>query len=76
MPEVIKTRWLTDKEQNKIAPKTLASQILDDDGNLFKDKILSSLDKKLEEDDLTSITKDEIDAICGAVIYAASEVAL
>lgn len=87
MSEVIKVRWLTDNEQNKVAPKTLSSQILNDDGTLFKDTIASSLDTKAEKEDLEalssqivssieSITKSEIDEICGASVYAASEVLL
>lgn len=39
MKENMKVRWLTDHEQTKIAPKTLASQIYNEDGTLFKDKI-------------------------------------
>jgi hypothetical protein len=39
MNENIKVRWLTDHEQTKIAPKTLASQVYNEDGTLFKDKV-------------------------------------
>ena len=37
MSENIKVRWLTDHEQNKIAPKTLSTQIMNEDGTRFKD---------------------------------------
>jgi hypothetical protein len=43
MTENVKVRWLTDHEQTKIAPKTLASQVYNDDGTLFKDTIAASL---------------------------------
>lgn len=36
MTENIKARWLTDNEQIKIAPKTLVTQILNEDGTRFK----------------------------------------
>lgn len=37
MEENIKVRWLTDHEQNKIAPKTLITQVLNENGSRFKD---------------------------------------
>ncbi len=43
MTENVKVRWLTDHEQTKIAPKTLASQVYNEDGTLFKDTINESL---------------------------------
>lgn len=36
MEENIKIRWLVDNEQTKIAPKTLSTQILNEDGTHFK----------------------------------------
>ena len=39
MSENIKVRWLTDYEQTKIAPKTLSTQILNEDGTHFKDTV-------------------------------------
>lgn len=39
MVENVKVRWLTDHEQTKIAPKTLASQVYNEDGTLFKDTV-------------------------------------
>ena len=37
MSENIKVRWLTDHKQTKIAPKTLITQVLNEDGTRFKD---------------------------------------
>lgn len=56
MVENVKVRWLTDHEQTKIAPKTLASQVYNDDGTLFKDTIAASLNN-FEE---TVATKDYV----------------
>lgn len=39
MTENVKVRWLTDHKQTKIAPKTLASQVYNEDGTLFRDKV-------------------------------------
>ena len=39
MAENIKVRWLVDHEQNKVAPKTLSTQILNEDGTRFKDTV-------------------------------------
>ena len=43
MSENIKVRWLTDHEQTKIAPKTLSTQIMNEDGTLFKDTVESAI---------------------------------
>lgn len=43
MAENIKVRWLTDHEQTKIAPKTLASQVLNEDGTHFKDAVENAI---------------------------------
>jgi hypothetical protein len=43
MSENIKVRWLTDHEQNKVAPKTLITQILNEDGTRFKGTLEASL---------------------------------
>jgi hypothetical protein len=43
MAENIKVRWLTDHEQIKIAPKTISTQILNEDGTLFKDTVESAI---------------------------------
>ena len=37
MEENIKVRWLVDDEQTKIAPKTLITQVLNENGSRFKD---------------------------------------
>lgn len=44
MNENIKVRWLTDHEQTKVAPKTLSSQVYNEDGTLLKDSINESLE--------------------------------
>ena len=43
MSENIKVRWLTDHEQTKIAPKTLATQIMNEDGTRFKDTVETAI---------------------------------
>ena len=45
MSEIIKVRWLTDNEKTKVAPKTLASQIYNEDGTLFKDQVNTSIEE-------------------------------
>lgn len=50
MAENIKVRWLVDNEQTKIAPKTLSTQILNEDGTHFKDTVeasISEIDEKI-----------------------------
>ena len=50
MSENIKVRWLVDNEQTKIAPKTLTTQVLNEDGTLFKDTVetsISEIDEKI-----------------------------
>lgn len=44
MSENVKVRWLTDHEGTKVAPKTLSSQVYNDDGSLLKDKIDASIE--------------------------------
>lgn len=39
MSETVKTGWLEDKNGNKFAPKTLSSQIINEDGTKFEDSI-------------------------------------
>jgi len=48
MNENIKVRWLTDNEQTKIAPKTLSSQVFNEDGSLYKDTVDASI-RSLDE---------------------------
>ena len=51
MEENIKVRWLTDHEQNKVAPKTLTTSILNEDGTRFKDTLENSLIEMTESID-------------------------
>ena len=43
MAENIKARWLVDHEQVKIAPKTLSTQILNEDGTRFRDTVENTI---------------------------------
>lgn len=43
MNENIKARWLTDHEQTKVAPKTLSTQVYNEDGSLFKTTIENTI---------------------------------
>lgn len=63
MPETIKAMWLHDKSQNKIAPKTLMSQVQTEDGVLLEDKIQADLDT----------TKAAIDQLFTDVAYINAE---
>ena len=54
MNENIKVRWLTDSEQTKVAPKTLSSQVYNEDGTLLKDSIAASIET-LNENIATSL---------------------
>lgn len=50
MSEIIQARWLVNNEQTKIAPKTLSTQILNEDGTIFKDTVeasISEIDEKI-----------------------------
>jgi hypothetical protein len=44
MNEDIKVRWLKDNEGTKVAPKTLSSQVYNEDGTLFKNEINQSFE--------------------------------
>lgn len=44
MSTTVKTGWLNDKNGDKFAPKTLASQVQTSDGILLEDKIQADLD--------------------------------
>ena len=44
MSTTVKAGWLKDNEGNKFAPKTLSSQIVNDDGASFKDSIKAYVD--------------------------------
>ena len=58
MAENIKVRWLVDHEQTKIAPKTLSTQILNEDGTQFKDTIEASIDAIDSKIDLHNSNSD------------------
>lgn len=52
MEENIKVRWLTDNEQVKIAPKTLITQVLNENGSRFKDSFdttISEMNESIDE---------------------------
>ena len=51
MEENIKVRWLTDHEQTKIAPKTLITSILNEDGTRFKNKLDATITEMTESID-------------------------
>ena len=44
MAETIKALWLTDENQVKIAPKTLSSQIINEDGTSFEESTKAYID--------------------------------
>ena len=48
MSTTVKTGWLNDKNGDKFAPKTLASQVQTSDGTLFEDKIQADVDSKFD----------------------------
>ena len=52
MEENIKVRWLTDNEQVKIAPKTLITQVLNENGSRFKDSFdttIAGMNESIDE---------------------------
>lgn len=52
MEENIKVRWLTDNEQIKIAPKTLITQVLNENGSRFKDSFdttIAGMNESIDE---------------------------
>ena len=49
MNENIKVRWLTDNEQTKVAPKTLSSQVYNENGTLYKDTVDAALENKADK---------------------------
>ena len=49
MAENIKVRWLTDHEQTKVAPKTLSSQVFNEDGTLYKNVVNDALEMKADK---------------------------
>ena len=64
MSEKIKARWLTDSEHIKIAPKTLSTQIYDEDGALYKDNVNKLISDKADKKDLINLaTKNDVEAL-------------
>lgn len=70
MNENIKVRWLTDHEQTKVAPKTLSSQVYNEDGTLYKDSVNESFEtlENSVNETLTSFeekvaTKDYVESL-------------
>lgn len=59
MNENVKVRWLTDHEQVKIAPKTLSSQIYNEDGTLYKETVATTLEALNE----TMASKDYVETL-------------
>lgn len=61
MSETIKALWLTDENGVKIAPKTLSSQVINEDGTLFKDKVRATLDNAVAQKSQVQIITWEAD---------------
>jgi hypothetical protein len=59
MNETIKVRWLTDHEQTKVAPKTLSSQVYNEDGTRFKDTVENTI-TDLETEVVAHTSNDDI----------------
>ena len=57
-PDVIKTSWLNDKQGNKFAPKTLASQVQTSDGLLLEDIIVKNIEQELTDEQKLQIRKN------------------
>lgn len=59
MNETIKVRWLTDHEQTKVAPKTLSSQVYNEDGTRFKDIVENTI-ADIEAEVVAHTSNDDI----------------
>ena len=59
MNENVKVRWLTDHEQVKIAPKTLSSQVYNEDGTLYKETVATTFEALNE----TMASKDYVETL-------------
>ena len=69
MVENIKARWLVDHEENKIAPKTLSTQILNEDGTLFKDTVTTAInDITAQTESANAELRAQLDAIAESAI--------
>lgn len=77
MTENVKIRWLTDSEQTKIAPKTLSSQVYNEDGTLFRDSINDSFkefEKKVATKDYVQSLYDKIALNTSLEFYCVEDV--
>lgn len=61
MSETIKALWLTDENGVKIAPKTLSSQVINEDGTLFEDKVRVAIDNAVLQKSQVQIITWEAD---------------
>ena len=55
MSTTVKAGWLKDNQGNKFAPKTMSSQVINDDGILLEEKI------NLDLSELRQYTNDELE---------------
>jgi len=79
MVENVKVRWLTDNEQTKIAPKTLASQVYNEDGTLFKDKvdeIFANLEERVATKDYVKSSYEKLKSSRLLEFYCIEDVAV
>lgn len=68
MSETIKACWLTDHEKTKVAPKTLSSQVYNEDGTLFKDTITTSINDIIAQtDSLNTELRAQVEDIVGSI---------
>jgi hypothetical protein len=71
MSTTIKTGWLKDKNGDKFAPKTLASQVQTNDGILLEDKIQQDIENKITI--ALNSTKDYTDTEIANLVNSAPE---
>lgn len=69
MSTTVKAGWLKDKDGNKFAPKTMSSQIINDDGGLFKDNIEMRLDEISIQSDWNQSDSTKLDFIKNRPFY-------
>lgn len=69
MAETIKAMWLINDSQDKIAPKTLSSQVMMADGTSFETKIESDISTAKEEaitsalDSIAEISSSDVNSL-------------
>ena len=79
MVENVKVRWLTDHEQTKIAPKTLASQVYNEDGTLFRDTVNASFaefEEKVATKDYVKASYEKLKSSTLLSFYCVEEVTI